>query len=278
MKLRSYLTAIAIAVGCASFVPPAVDAAPLGHWPNLEGSGANVANTVAGGAAGTIGNLAFGGLGPGGAVWTSADDLPGLPGVSRSVLSFNGTGDGGWVAAGEIPQLTLDADFTWAFWAKQQGDNADPNRNDIIVGNRRNAEGNEFDPRQFIKFTPTNFEWHGQATGENLTYPEPIPFGSWIQHAVVKDGDSMTYYRDGVEIASRNITLAMDFPLPLYFGGDPTARAGENWSGLLADVWTFDSALSADEIRGLTPSVPEPASGLMLLMGALALVGRRARR
>ena len=67
----------------------------------------------------------------------------------------------------------------------------------------------------------------------------------------MKAGDQLTYYRNGIEASSGTITQALDFPLPLFFGGGNTASAGENWGGLMSDVLIYDRALSADEISGL---------------------------
>lgn len=258
MKLKWKLVGVVAASLFAATVSPA-SAELTGLWRLNEGSGDVVANEVAGGASGTIFNGATGGLGAGGAAWASDP-------VRGNVVSFNGLGTGAWIAAGEIPKLSVDTDFSWAFWAKQEGTNADPNLNDIIVGNRYNSSGADFAPRQFIKFTPSKFEWHGNATGENLDYDSVIPAGEWMHHAVVKDGDSLTYYRNGSEATSRTITLQMDFPMPLNFGGGPGAAAGENWSGFLSEVRTYDHALSAGEVAAL---VPEPSSVVLLLAGLL---------
>jgi hypothetical protein len=190
---------------------------------------------------GTISNL-NGGLGLDGSVWV---DDP----VRGTVISFNGTAEGAYVRAGEIPQMTLDNDFTWAFWAKHSAENTADN--DIILGNRYNEDGVDFVPRQFIKFTPTKFEWHMNGNGDdNLEYDD-IPADVWIHHAVVKAADQLTYYRNGIEASSGTFTQALDFPQPLYFGGDNTAREGENWAGLMSDVSIYNRALHAGEVMFL---------------------------
>ncbi|NQT01543.1 MAG: hypothetical protein HQ580_05945 [Planctomycetes bacterium] len=191
---------------------------------------------------GTIGNADTGGLGLDGSVWV---DDP----VFGTVISFNGTAEGAFVRAGDIPQMTLTNDFTWAFWAKHSAENTADN--DIILGNRYNEDGVDFVPRQFIKFTPTKFEWHMNGNGDdNLDYDD-IPADVWLHHAVVKTADQLTYYRNGVEGISGTFTQPMGFPQPLYFGGDNTAAEGENWSGLMSDVGIYDRALSEAEVRYL---------------------------
>ena len=201
------------------------------------------ANDISGnGINGTIFNADTGGLGEGGSVWVDDPER-------GTVISFNGTASGAYVRAGEIPQMTLTNDFTWAFWAKHSAENTADN--DIILGNRMDENAVDFVPRQFIKFTPTKFEWHMNGNGDdNLDY-EDIPADIWLHHAVVKTGDQLTYYRNGVESSSGTITQALDFPQPLFFGGDNEGAEGENWSGLMSDVCIYDRALSEAEIRYL---------------------------
>ena len=191
---------------------------------------------------GTIGNADSGGLGLDGSVWV---DDP----VRGTVISFNGTADSAFVRAGDIPQMTLTNDFTWSFWANHSEENTADN--DIILGNRMDENAVDFVPRQFIKFTPTKFEWHMNGNGDdNLDYDD-IPADIWLHHAVVKTGDQLTYYRNGVEASSGTFTQPLDFPQPLYFGGDNEAAEGENWSGLMSDVGIYDRALSEAEVMFL---------------------------
>ncbi|MHC4117804.1 MAG: LamG domain-containing protein [Planctomycetota bacterium] len=215
---------------------------PVGHWKLDDGQGATAVDSSASGNDGTINNADTGGLGDGGSVWVDDPER-------GTVISFNGTAAGAFVRAGSIPQMTLTNDFTWAFWAKQDADNTTPN--DIIFGNRMDENAVDFVPRQFIKFTPTKFEWHMNGNGDdNLEYDD-IPADVWLHHAVVKTADRLTYYRNGIEASSGTFTQALDFPQPLYFGGDNEGSEGENWAGLMSDVRIYDRALSAAEVLGL---------------------------
>ncbi len=214
---------------------------PVGHWPLDDGEGAVAVDLSGSGNDGTINNP-NGGLGPDGSVWVDDPER-------GTVISFNGTADGAFVRAGDIPQMILTNDFTWAFWAKHSAENTADN--DIILGNRMDENAVDFVPRQFIKFTPTKFEWHMNGNGDdNLEYDD-IPADVWIHHAVVKTADQLTYYRDGVEASSGTITQALDVPQPLFFGGDNENAEGENWRGLLSDARIYDRALSADEVLAL---------------------------
>jgi hypothetical protein len=228
----------------------------IGHWPLDEGSGDTTADVSGSGTTGLIGNAATGGLGAGGSVWVSDPER-------GTVISFNGDANSAYVRVGDIPQMTLDNDFTWAFWANQDAGHS--GNNDVIFGNRYDENGADFVPRQFIKFTPTQFEWHMNGNGnDNLNYDD-IPSGEWIHHAVVKDGANLTYYRNGVAQATDMITQALDVPQPLFLGGINTNAAGENWRGMLDDVRIYDHALSAGDVAAL---VPEPSTLLLLLVAA----------
>ncbi|MCP4613377.1 MAG: hypothetical protein GY845_32200, partial [Planctomycetes bacterium] len=135
---------------------------------------------------GVISNADTGGLGLDGSVWVDDPER-------GTVISFNGTAEGAFVRAGEIPQMTLTNDFTWSFWANHSEENTADN--DIIFGNRMDETPADFVPRQFIKFTPTKFEWHMNGNGDdNLDYDD-IPADVWLHHTVVKTADQLTYYR-----------------------------------------------------------------------------------
>jgi hypothetical protein len=198
---------------------------------------------------GTINNADTGGLGDGGSVWVDDPER-------GTVISFNGTADGAFVRAGEIPQMTLTNDFTWSFWAKHSDENTADN--DIILGNRMDENAVDFVPRQFIKFTPTKFEWHMNGNGDDNMEYDDIPADVWLHHAVVKTADQLTYYRNGVEGGSGVITQPLDFPQPLFFGGDNEGSAGENWSGLMSDVCIYNRALSAGEVMFLADQRATP--------------------
>jgi len=242
-------------------------AAEVGHWPLDEGSGDTTANMIAGGAAGVISNADTGGPG-GGSVWVNDADR-------GWVLGFDGSATGAYVQAGFIPQMTLEQDFTWAFWANHPASNDQPNN--VVFGNRKDENAVDFDPREFIKFTATKFEWHAAANGnDNMDYPDFLDTPDvWVHHAVVKDGADLAYYRNGMATGdSMTITQPLNNPQPLFFGGDNEGSDGENYEGLLDDLRIFDHALSAGEVSAL---VPEPSS-LSLSLFLLGLLMLRRRR
>jgi len=205
-----------------------------GYWRLDEGEGNTAYDSSGRGIDGTIHNTG-GGLGPGGAVWDT-DFKRG------TVLSFSGDDmKGAYVSAGTIAPMRLTNDFTWAFWCKQ--DAGGTGVNEVILGNRY---GGTASPLQFIKFTPTKFEFFNDDYNyeESIIYPESIPDDYWIHHVVVKDGTTLTYYRNGVKSATKTIRKTVDAN-PLYMGGD---ALGERWRGWLSDVRIYDRALMTDEI------------------------------
>ncbi len=209
----------------------------IGWWKLNDGQGAVALDSSGNGNHGTV-VRPNAGLGPGGSVWLNDPER-------GTVISFNGTASGAYVRAGSIPQMTLKNDFTWVFWAKQDAGNGS---NEIIFGNRMNENAADFVPRQFIKFTPTKFEWHQNSVGtDDLDYAD-IPNGVWLHHVVVKAGSKITYYRNGVAGGSRTITQALDFPMPLFFGGDNENSSGENWAGRMSDARVYARALTESQI------------------------------
>ena len=166
-----------------------------------------------------------------------------------SVLEFDGE-DGFVQTDVSIPQLTLETDFTWAFWAFSRK-TANVN---VIVGNRYSADGSDFSPREFIKFTNAALEFHRLGASEDIAY-SAIPRNEWVHHAAVKSGTRLSYYRNGAIQGTQNLSAGTQNPQPLYFGGD---RTQENWRGRLDEVGLWEVALSADSVLGLANGMLSP--------------------
>ncbi len=220
-----------------------------GWWAFQETSGTTAANSAGGGTAGTLT----------GATATFQND-----GTRGRVLRLNTDGVSAnsgtsFVSAGNLPAMTLANDFTWSFWSKT----TQAASSSIILGNRYNSSGADFSPREFIKFTGTQFEWHRNGAGENVAYTAmsgtPAAPGPWIHHAVVKQGTALTYYRNGVSSGTVNITAAPANIQPLFFGGNGPSGV-EQWSGYLDDVATWTRALPVQAITGLASGTYTPAT------------------
>ena len=239
----------------------AADPDLIGWWPLNEGSGDTAFDLSASGNDGAITNADSGGLGAGGSAWVN-DPERGM------VLSFNGDDGSGAVVGTDLilPAMTMDNDFTWAFWCLQHPDQATDN--DTMLGNRY---GGTETPLQFIKFTPTRFEFYNDdgSYTEGINY-DPIPLGVWVHHVISKDGADFTYYRNGEEAGTNTITKTID-ENPFGFGGDATNN-NEKWQGYLSDVRLYTKALSAAEVLGVMQgagglwpyaSGPTPADGAL---------------
>jgi hypothetical protein len=223
--------------------PSALRADLYGHWPLDDGSGDVARNEVPGGYEGFIHDWDVGGLGEDGSVWVNDPDR-------GTVLGVNGTT--AWVDAGFIPIMDLENTFSWAFWSRVPPEQPSPN-NDIVLGNRWGVNGSDTSPREFIKFTTNRFEYHmNGGFGDDLAYADSnLPLDQWVYNSIVKDGDSLTYYRDGEFRNSTTISGGQSSgdPLPLGFGGDVGSSGGEAWQGYLSDVQTYTSALTPAQIE-----------------------------
>jgi hypothetical protein len=252
----SLLTAALLLLSIAGQVMAQQDPDLLGWWKLDDGQGTMAADSSGNGHNGTILNP-DGGLGTGGSVWVD-DPERGM------VISFNGTDTSGAcvTTTAIVPAMTLENDFTWAFWAKQ--DTSQATNNDTMLGNRY---GGTTAPLQFIKFTPTRFECYNDdgAYANGINY-NSIPNGVWVHHALVKDGTSLTYYRDGVKTLTNTMTKTVTAN-PFYMGADAYSGIVEAWRGYLSDVRLYTRALSLAEISTMTGLVkarkPDPADGAL---------------
>ncbi|MCH1510431.1 MAG: LamG domain-containing protein [Akkermansiaceae bacterium] len=215
----------------------------FGCWPLNDGSGDVAADTSGNNFDAIITNADTGGLGIDGSVWAEDIDF-------GTVLSFNGANGTGAFATvglppsfGMLPAMDLDSEFTWSLWARSEQAVNNDTINDTILGNRYAPDGSEYNPREFIKFTTNQFEFHTSGVGQNIDYDDLV-IGEWNHHVAIKDGSDLSYYRNGVLVSSSIITEAPLNQLPMYFGGFGL----ENWQGYLSDVKLWERAISTGEV------------------------------
>jgi len=214
-----------------------------GYWPLDEGDGTIAAN-AAGGADAELYN---------GVEWVDDADR-------GMVLSFDGVDAYADAGAETIPQMTQENDFTWSAWINQGSGNGP---NNVVLGNRYSPDGGDFAPREFIKYTPTKFEFHLDGGGQNCEYDDLASVeGEWVHYVVVKTGNTLTHYSNGEEGESSTFTSELQNPQPFYFGGDKTA---ENWNGMLDDIAIWNRALSASEVADVHANgIPSDVTQVMV--------------
>ncbi|MBI2947424.1 MAG: LamG domain-containing protein [Verrucomicrobia bacterium] len=213
----------------------------FGYWPLNEGTGTQVRDLTGKHAPGVIRQNDGGkplGLGADGGVWVT-DSQRGV------VLGLSGENTQAYVFLGAevIPVMDLANGFTWAFWSKSD----QTSNSDIILGNRYMTNNTDFSPREFIKFANSRFEWQFDGTDHHLDYSNIGVQTEWMHHAVVKNGDMLTYFRDGVETLTRFIDGAPANKQPLYIAG----QGIENWRGYIEEVALWNRALSPEDITQL---------------------------
>lgn len=204
---------------------------PVAIWNLDEGTG-SVANDSSG--SGYHGAID-------GAVWGSDS-------TRSSYLSFDGTDD-------EVTTLfpvdltSSIQNFTWSAWVNNQAD-AD---NGVVLGNRH-PDLNE--RLNFCKLTSSRFDCSLAGSGQNLDF-EDLMQDEWHHHTIVKSGTTISYYRDGVFVNSRELTAFADGIYPFYIGGDADGNNREHFEGFIDDVIIYDRALSQEEIVAVRDRLDE---------------------
>ncbi|HEV7867531.1 MAG TPA: lamin tail domain-containing protein, partial [Chthoniobacteraceae bacterium] len=236
--------------------PDALPNGLLAYWSFNETSGTTAVNSVNGQPNGTMANGA-----------TFVTDV-----IRGQVASFDGADDRmevidsgtGLPSVTFLPGFTATNDFTWAAWVLSTVATTDAGQSgSVILGNRTDPNGQDYTPREFIKIMPTAMQYHRQAATENLNYPDLI-ISAWTHICVVKRGQFLDYYRNGVFVQTLSISGGLSNPMPFFVGGDRMASVNEHFAGRVDDVALWTRALSATEIGqigsefGVTPPLPNP--------------------
>jgi len=172
-----------------------------------------------------------------GTTWTDLSGN-GYTGTLTNSPTFN-SGNGGFFTFNGTNQYTTTTytqpaygtgtSFTWNVWVNVP-DSGNPNA--PIVGNRGATSS-------FTKITKSAFEYYPTILGY------VIPLNVWQNICVVKNGTTLTYYQNGISVAS--ITSSVTQTSAAFFiGGDNTA--GEYFAGSVANVQVYNRALSTNEI------------------------------
>jgi hypothetical protein len=149
---------------------------------------------------------------------------------SSAYFTFNGTNT--YVNFAYVqPAQNSSSTFSWNIWVYTT-----INRDGDILMGCRNSSLN------FTKLTTNNMEYYPTSFGGAM------PLNVWQNVCIVKNGTTMSYYRNGSLISS--VTAAgSQISVPFFIGGDPLPGAGVEFSSArIAQVSVYNTSLTADQI------------------------------
>ncbi len=227
--------------------PPLTSSGLSGWWP-LDGD----ANDYSGnGNSGVIyGNLNFAGT----------SSIPNVNANATSMLTGNFNGQNGYVVTGTngLPLGNAPSSaFAWIY-DKSPSSNLDAYSygSDGAVGRMANL---------FVSSGTLGF-WNGASA-----YASPLSVlpNTWYFAGYAYSGNTLTLYLNNLAY-SQTVTaqnIALNVQNPSVIGGDAAAPVSNFWSGSLADVQAYGTALSANQVQSL---YQEGISGLPLGNSGLA--------
>jgi hypothetical protein len=145
---------------------------------------------------------------------------------------FRFTGNGNFNTTYTQPIYTSSTNFTWNVWVYPRVNS----NNQLILGNRQSNPSE----LQFTKLTTLQMEFYPN----NVSVTAPLNI--WQNITIVKNGTSMTYYRNGISFISWGPTTDKTVTNPFFIGGD--AIAGERANADISLVQVYDRALTPQEI------------------------------
>lgn len=262
---------VAASLGIASTAPAAV----LTHWDFNETSGNTVADSSGNTYNGTI---------------QDATGVTHTSGVFGEGLTFNGTANA-YVSTPYVAGFQSSS-FTMSAWVNVTASGL----NTIFSDWSKNSWSFRFfvgaDGKLCLDLRGPDAQPASAILNKNTVSTTAISYDTWHQVAAVWDRTSntsgtLTYYIDGVAAGTFNAKAGLStVDLRNNTGNnygigikqDDTTR----FNGSLDELWVFNTALSADEVKSLyqfnsIAAIPEPAAAGMMLLGAAALGCRRRR-
>ena len=244
---RQSILVVAIVVVFLAAVPTATEATLIAHWDFDERSGTTAFDS-AGSNNGEVN----------GAQW--------VDGVFGGALEFDGVDD--YVNCGNNDSLDMTDELTISAWIKRP----DFSTHGVIVGKNN---GNAVTAGYGLFSYKEGLEFTFYSQGWRRTTPRfPVTANQWHHVAGTFNGNILYLYVDGEQRASLayngDITAAAGYPVQIAYW---RSRLPQHFNGLIDDIRIYDVALSPAEIREL--AIPEPATLLVLGLGALAGLRRR---
>ncbi len=194
----------------------------LACWPFWEGMGDTLQDVVSDDQ-GTLTNM------------DSATDW--VPAENGWGLDFDG-GDDVVVTNYTSPFLSVASEFSWEVLVYGRGGGGST----CVFGNRFGGTGS---PLQFLKIKANGIEYYNG--GSEVSIPVAIPANVWTHCHLIKQGNLVSYYQNGVLVGSDTIAKTMD-PNPIYIGAGGSVGQ-EPASCIVAKAAVYNRALSLNEIQ-----------------------------
>ncbi len=208
---------------------------------------------------------------------------PGATASTGTSASFNGTSS--------VIQHLWDArlnpeSFTVTLWAKSNGgagawNSPITSRHDLFGAGETSQGYLIYDNNPSGVWTFWSGNGPDPGNWQVLDGP-PVALGQWQHLAITYDDatETKTLYVDGAAVAASNDSITPNDTTPFNIGSGQDFGDGFRFVGDIDDIGVWNEALSVGQIQGVMVNgvasfVPEPASAVLFLVGALALLARR---
>lgn len=236
-----------------------------------------------------------------------------VAGRSGQVLVLDGLGDGLMTPSDTTLDFGVGDSFTYSYWVKAQENGQTGNNNFRSTFLMRDAQVNPYNGYTMIIGTPNtsfgsffeaNLDGGGATDSASSTADTTASGGmlddtwrhiAWVVSDIGSATGTSTVYLDGAVYASKTDLSGLasggggnttsSGAQPLFIGAE--RATGNKWLwGSMDDLAVWNNALPVSSIEGLaggaytptTAPIPEPASGLLLLLGAIVPLAFRGRR
>src|SRR5262249_23030688 len=207
----------------ANAASPVAGSGLVAYWKFDEGSGTTVADASGNGNKGTLVNEPL---------WTA--------GRVGNALYFDGINDN--ITVPDSNSLDLSNSFTLSAWVNPASTFTD--FRSILVKNYS----------YYLYASVAGYCGDGSplggfsgATTPTVCQPSPLPINTWTHLAVTYNGSTLTFYRDGVAVATSSASGTLSPTTgTLQIGG---SQFGEYFKGLIDEVRIYNKALNEKEIQ-----------------------------
>ncbi len=166
----------------------------------------------------------------------------GTDGINGPCYTFNGTNS--FISLTNLNKYFIGGtnSFSICFWIKHLGNN----RSGVIFGNHGLSGANRSVNIEITTANILRFWWGGNP---DLRTTVPIVQNVWIHYAIVYNGSSLKFYKNGVLSQTQNITLNVATENTLFYLGRDYRTGETALYGKMNDFRVYDNALSVKEIK-----------------------------